>query len=149
MTGGKAGIVQLWRMRDVLDLQNSVYNVTAMHKAKTYMAGSVPRFLRQSKLSHLPYASVIGSHAIRADNGSSLYFDIIMLPLPEFQRMRSYVGLQHVNTPVLQPAGDLKPSFVITNAKQVTAPADEPNPEEYAKNYFLLEFGLIKPEDPV
>ena len=111
------------------------------------MAASVPRFLRQSRLAYLPLKCVIGSRLIQGE-GSNLYFDIVMLPVPEFQRMRGNVGLQHVNAPALKAGPTFNPGFVLTDAKQVIVPDNEPNPEAFAKNHFLVLFGLIAPDVP-
>jgi hypothetical protein len=118
-----------------------------MQQAKHYMAASVPRFLRQTKLSYLPPSTIIGSRLIQGDGGANLIFDIIMLPAFEFQRMKSHVGLQHVLAPTPQPGGSsFSPAFVLNDAKQVTVPTGEPDPAHYARQYFLIQFGLLQPE---
>ena len=110
------------------------------------MAASVPRFLRQTRLGYLPLNCIIGSHTTQGAGGSNLFFDLIMLPVPEFTRMRSNVGLQHVIAPALKAGPSFTPSFVLSNTREVVVPEDEPDPEAFAKNYFLVAFGLIKPE---
>lgn len=119
-----------------------------MNQPRKYMAGSVPRFLRQTRLAHVPPSCVIGSKLQKGDGGANIVFDIIMLPMQEFTRMKSQVGLQHVIAPGPQMGPSFNPSFVMANAKEVTVPAEEPNPENYAKTFFLLHFGLLEPDPP-
>jgi hypothetical protein len=110
--------------------------------SRRYMAASVPRFLRQSRLGYLPLDCIIGSHITRGDKGNNLYFDVIMLPPREFQRMRHNVGLQYIITPHLQMGSTFNPCFILTDTREVTIPADEPDPLHYARKYFLEKFGL-------
>jgi hypothetical protein len=113
------------------------------------MAAPVPRFLRQTRLNYLPSHCVIGSYLVESKGGANLYFDIIMLPAQQFQHMKSNVGLQQIMAPNPSPLPGLNPSFVVNDVRQVVVPADEPNPEAYAKNYFLVEFGLIHAHLPL
>ena len=119
-----------------------------MSHPKQYMAGSVPRFLRQTKLGYLPMNSLVGSRSIKGDGGVNLVLDIIMLPVPEFQRMKTNVGLQHVLAPGLKADASFNPTYIIADAKHVTVPPDEPAPENFARHYFMIEFGLLTPEKP-
>lgn len=112
------------------------------------MAGSVPRFLRQSRLAYIPAQCIIGSKQQTGDGKTNLIFDFVMLPMQEFTRMRSQVGLQHVIAPGPKIGPTLNPGFVITNVKEVTVPEEEPDPENYAKTYFMLQFGLLEPDAP-
>lgn len=89
---------------------------------------------------------LIGNRHIRGNDGSNLVFDIVMLPEPEFKRMRMNVGVNHVVAPALKAGPAFQPGFVLADAKHVVVPTDESNPEEYARNYFLLAFGLIGPQ---
>ena len=115
---------------------------------RVYMAASVPRYLRQTKLGYLPVDSIIGTHFTKSLQGANLVFDVIMLPVPQFQRMRMNVGSQFVAAPTPSPGGAaFSPVFVLANAKQVVVPPDEPDPKTFAKNYFLKEFGLLTPPD--
>ncbi|HEV7454003.1 MAG TPA: hypothetical protein VGO07_01970 [Candidatus Saccharimonadales bacterium] len=108
----------------------------------------MPRFLRTARLSYLPTHSIIGSRYIKGADGGNLIFDIVMLPVEQFQRMRSNVGLQHVAAPALKLGPQLAPSFVLADAKEVIVPCDEPDPENFAKNYFMKAFGLITLSEP-
>jgi hypothetical protein len=112
------------------------------------MAASVPRFLRQTKLGYLPLKCIVGSRLLRGDGGANLYFDIIMLPVPEFVRMRTNVGLQHVLAPALKAGPTFNPGYVLADTKQVIVPENEPDPEAYAKSHFLTMFGLLAPQAP-
>lgn len=116
--------------------------------SKRYMAGSIPRFLRQTKLGYLPLNCLIGSRVIHGERGNNLVLDVIMLPAPEFQRMKSNIGLEHVLAPSLKMDATFKPGFVIVDKKEVAVPAGEPDPEAYAREYFMKEFGLLSPEPP-
>jgi len=120
-----------------------------MAPQRTYMAASVPRFLRQTRLGYLPLNAVIGSRLVTGDGGENLCFDIIMLPAKEFQRMRGHVGLQHVIAPVLKFGPTFNPAFVLADTKQIVVPADQLNPEEFARNYFMKAYGLIAADKPV
>ncbi len=107
----------------------------------TYMASPVPRNIRQTKLGHLPLQCVIGTRSPKTDDGSFFVLDIIMLPAPEFHRMKLHAGLQHVLTPTLSPGGNAVGSnYVLTNVKKVTVPPTEDDPELFAKLHFLEVF---------
>jgi hypothetical protein len=109
------------------------------------MAASVPRFLRQARLAYLPLDCVIGSRAIEGDNGENLIFDVIVLPEKQFQRMKTYVGLQNELTPVLAAGPIFEPSFILTDTKTIAVPEDESNAQSYARNHFMIEFDLVAP----
>ena len=113
-----------------------------------YYAASVPRFLRETRLGYLPLNCVIGSKITRGAAGSNLVFDIVMLQDQQFQRMRQNVGLQHVASPALQMGGGFSPGFVLADAKKIVVPAGEADPQGYARQYFMVQFGLTKPENP-
>jgi len=110
-----------------------------------YMAASVPRFLRQTRLGYLPLTCIIGTKLIKGEKGQNLVFDIVMLPAQQFQRMRTYVGLQHIATPELRMGPSFQPSYVLADAKVITVPADLPDPVAFAREHFMVEFGLINP----
>lgn len=116
---------------------------------KKYMAASVPRFIRQTRLGYLPLDCVIGSRLYKGEGDNNIVMDIIMLPVPQFQRMRTNVGLQHVAAPVPQPGSSgFQISYMLTDIKEVKVPVHEPDTEAYARNYFMLHFGLLNPEAP-
>lgn len=112
------------------------------------MAASVPRFIRQTRLGYLPLDCIIGSRLTKGDGGASLVFDIVMLPVLEFQRMRTNVGLQQVVSPALNAGTGFNPVFMLADSKQVVVPEGEPDPKAYAKSHFLALFGLLSPEPP-
>lgn len=109
---------------------------------KRFMAASVPRSLRQQRLGHLPASSIIGSKHQRGKDGGNLVHDIIMLPEPQFVRMKGNVGMQQVVSPGLRAGSDFQPSFVMQDTKTVTVPADAVDQEAFARHYFIKEFGL-------
>jgi hypothetical protein len=100
---------------------------------KKYRAASVPRFLRISRLAYLPPQSIIGSHSIPGENGARVVFDVVMLPVEEFQRMRAHIGLQ------------VMPTAALNDMKELAVPPEESDAEVFARNYFQLEFGLKEP----
>ena len=51
-----------------------------MSAPRTYMAASVPRFIRTARLSHLPLNTIIGYWFTKAADNSHYVFDVIMLP---------------------------------------------------------------------
>ncbi len=113
-----------------------------MSVTKRYMAASVPRSLRQQRLGHLPSSSIIGSKHQRGKDGGNLVHDVIMLPEPQFVRMKGNVGMQQVANPGLRAGADFQPGFVMQDTKTVTVPPDALHPEAFARAYFIKEFGL-------
>ncbi|MBY0429354.1 MAG: hypothetical protein K2Q32_09070 [Alphaproteobacteria bacterium] len=109
---------------------------------KRFMAASVPRSLRQQRLGHIPFSCVIGSKHQRGKDGGNLVFDIIMLPEPEFVRMKSNVGIRQVVGPAFKADASFQPGFVMQDTRTVVAPADAIDQEAYAKHHFIKEFGL-------
>lgn len=109
---------------------------------KRFIAASVPRSLRQQRLGHLPASAIIGSKHQRGKDGGNLVYDIVMLPEPQFVRMKSNVGMQQVVSPGLRAGSDFQPSFVMQDTKTVTVPADAVDQEAFARNHFIKEFGL-------
>lgn len=92
---------------------------------------------------------VIGTHYTKGTLGSNLVYDVIMLPVRQFQRMRLTVGVQYVAAPTPRPGGDsFSPVFVLADTKQIIVPPDELSPKAFAKDYFLKEFGLLSPQVP-
>lgn len=116
-----------------------------MAAPRKYLAGWVPRFMRQTKLGHLPLDAVICSQTVQREDGQNVYMDMIMLPVQEFQRMQGYIGLQHVASPVYSIGKSFDPVFSIKDIKQITVPEDELDPRTYAREYFLAAFGVLKP----
>ncbi|MDX1923591.1 MAG: hypothetical protein SFW65_10745 [Alphaproteobacteria bacterium] len=106
------------------------------------MAGSVPRSLRQSRLGHIPFSCVIGSKHQRGKDGGNLVFDIIMLPEPEFNRMKGTVGVRQVVGPAFKADASFQPGFVIQDQRFIVVPEDAVSPEAYARAHFIKEFGL-------
>ena len=115
-----------------------------MQAPRIYMAAPVPRSIRQSRFGHLPTKCIIGTRTSKGDKGSLINVDIVMLPVMEFQRMKMGVSLQHAAAPSLQMGGGMQPSFVLKEIRQVSVPPEEPDPEAWAKNHFLREFGLTE-----
>ena len=111
---------------------------------KRYLACSVPRFLRQDRLRYLSLQSLIGSRIQRGDKGNNLIFDIVMLPADQFQRMKLNVGLPLVLNLELKREREFPIGFVPSDTKQIVVPADEPDPEAFARDYFKKAFGLVE-----
>lgn len=111
-------------------------------RGRTYMAASVPRAVRQSRLGYLPLNCVIGTKYIRGNDGQNFIFDIIMLPARDFQKMRMYIGLQHIVTPELTMGGSYQSSFAIGDARAVTVEPGEGDPADIAGKYFKAMFGV-------
>ena len=120
-----------------------------MTAPRKYMAASVPRSLRQTRLSYLPQSCLIGSRFLRGDSGDNLVYDIVMLPVKDFQRMRANVGLQHVFAPALRPSSEITPAYIPQDIKEVVVPAGEADPLGYAKSVFAVLFGLVAAETPL
>lgn len=105
---------------------------------RTYMAGSIPRTIRATKLSHLPLNCVIGSRYVKCVDGSHFVFDVVMLPPPAFQRMRTTVSCQQAFALEPRPGGSaFSPIFVLTDVRSVTVPDEEKDPEGYARAHFV------------
>ena len=115
-----------------------------MAASRKYMAASVPRNIRQTRLGYLPPACVIGTRILKGNGGANLYYDVVMLPEPEFVRMKSSVGLQVTQAPTM--GGALNSAFTLADTKHVLVPEEEADPAGYAKNHFITAFGLATPE---
>ena len=120
-----------------------------MQQTRKYAAASIPRALRQQRLGHIPLNCVIGSHATQSGNGAQLVFDVLMLPVREFQRIKTTLGMQYIINPVLQLGPAFTPSYNLSDVRQVEVPPAEPNPEAYARRYFQQLFNLpVQPPPP-
>lgn len=119
-----------------------------MSAPRHYMAASVSRYMRQTKLGYVSPRYIIGSRVTKGDGGANLYFDVVMLPPPQFQNMRTSLGARQVYAPSISAEGNFQPGIVLTDIKRVTVPEGEPDPESWAKNYFMKEFGLAGSEEP-
>ena len=106
-----------------------------------YMAASVPRHIRVARLSHVRLNSVIGSWFVNNEKGSNYVFDVLMLSEKEFMRARTYLGAPAIANPALE-AGRFAPPYVLKDTKEVSVPANELDPESYAKAHFVKEFNL-------
>lgn len=122
--------------------QPRVWDIILVMPAKKYIASSVPRYLRQTKMGSLPINCIIGSYG-HGEGDTRLIFDIIMLPAQSFQRVRNSMGAQLDLTLTPRPGGSaFMPSFIPKDAKEVTVPEGEGDPETYARDYFIKLFGL-------
>lgn len=111
-----------------------------MAGAKKYMAASVPRSVRQQRLGYLPAKCIIGSRVLKGNGGANLYYDVVMLPEPEFVRMRTSMGLQITQAPTM--GGALSSAATLADTKHVVVPEEESDAEAYARNHFIAAFGL-------
>jgi len=110
---------------------------------RKYLAAPVPRNIRQKRLGHLPLDCVIGFRATKDDSGFNIIFDFIMLPVQEFHRVKLLTGLQYSPNPAPSPGGSAVGSgYVLSNVKSITVPESEPSPKDFAKAYFIKEFGI-------
>lgn len=114
---------------------------------RVFLAASVPRHIRQSRLSYLPLSCVIGSRVYQTDGGG-VAFDVIMLPPQQFQRMQAYISLQHVIAPMPEMSGSHQPVYTLRDTKQVSVPDGEADAEGFARAYFLKEFGFSTSAPP-
>jgi hypothetical protein len=62
--------------------------------------------------------------------------------------MKTHIGQQHIAAPALKLGPTFPMSFVLTDIREVIVPPDEPDPEGYARQHFMIEFGLIGPNAP-
>ena len=80
-----------------------------------------------------------------------MVYDVIMLSPQQFSRVKSGIGMQLAPAPTPTPMpfnGSLFPGFVVSDAKRLTVPENEPDPEGFARTYFLNEFKLEGPSKP-
>lgn len=121
----------------------SVYGPNSVNfiSTRTYMAAPVPRNIRQKRMSNLPLDCVIGYRATKDDSGYNIVFDIVMLPVREFHRVKLLAGLQYSPTPTPSPrANAVGSAYVLTNVKTITAPDDATDAKAFAKAHFIKEF---------
>jgi hypothetical protein len=106
-----------------------------------YMAASVPRNIRMSRLYYLPPECVIGSWHTRNRDGSYISFDILMLREREFNRARIHLSVPNVTDPVLTRGG-FSPTYIVKDVREITIPAGTYDPAAYARAHFMKEFKL-------
>lgn len=109
--------------------------------ARKYMAASIPRSIRTARLGYLPVQTIIGHRTIKKEKDINFIFDIVMLPEIQFVRAKSYLSAPDIINAQLQ-YGKFTPAYTPQDVKTVTVPPGEPDPEAYARNYFMKEFGL-------
>jgi len=116
---------------------------------RKYMAGSVPRSLRLTRSGLFPPNCIIGSIVMKGASNrkgeatTNIIRDVVMMPLQAFARMKTNIGVNLVLSPALKMGGaDFAPGYVFTDIREFVVPADEPDPDTFAKNYFLKKFGL-------
>lgn len=111
-----------------------------LRPAMKYVAASIPRFIRTARLSHVPVNCVIASWHIPQENDINFIYDIVMLPEREFLRARMHMATPDSVNPAYQ-RGRFSPTYIPRDVKTVTVPDGEANPAQYARDYFLKEFG--------
>ncbi len=111
-----------------------------------YMAFSVPRYIRLSRLYYLALHAIIGSRAVRCSGGRLLVYDVIMLPEMDFRRAKLNLGIEGHGSPELSMTR-LVPAYIPIDTKTVIVPKEEKNASRYAKDYFMEEFRLKPIED--
>ena|ERR1700722_5976278 len=107
----------------------------------TFLAASIPRFVRTAQLSHLRIGAIIGSWAIENKNDLNLVFDVIMLPKHDFMRMRAQLSTPFISSPALSRSGTLG-SYIPKDIKQIDISPLERHPHRAAALHFIREFGL-------
>ncbi|MDR3425137.1 MAG: DnaJ domain-containing protein [Alphaproteobacteria bacterium] len=109
--------------------------------SKIYMAASIPRSIRAARLGYLPLQAIIGCRFIKKENDLNLVFDIVMLPEDQFLRAKFYLSVPDMMGADLH-SGRFMPPYILRDIKEIIVPADEADPEKYAKAYFKKEFRL-------
>jgi hypothetical protein len=109
--------------------------------SKKYMAASIPRSIRTTRLPYLPLNTIIGCTFTKKENDINYVFDIIMLPEDQFIRAKSYLGSPAIMSADLQ-YGKFSPPYIPRDTKEVIIPPDELDPEKYARNYFKKAFKI-------
>ncbi len=117
---------------------------------KVYMAASIPRSMRTARLSYLPLDTIIGSWSI--DSNPRQFFDVIMLPEPDFLRAKLRLGISTLANPTLNLVG-FNAGYVPQDTRRVAIPDNVKNPYEYAANKLQQLFNLdihrtIYPDHP-
>lgn len=108
-----------------------------------YLAASIPRYIRNARLSYLSIHAVIGSRLIRHKGSQGLVYDVIMLPEQEFMRARLYLSLAQGQTSSLElTMSKLTPAYTPMDTKAVVAPGAERAAWEFARAHFLKAFGF-------
>ena len=108
---------------------------------RRYLAGSVPRSLRASRLSYLPLDAVIGSWSIENPRDLNQTFDVIMLPELDFRRAQYRLAEGQLSTPALQ-RGTLQVAYSIKDIRVVAVPADISDPYRHALGQLAQLFDL-------
>jgi len=106
-----------------------------------FVAASIPRSMRTTRLSHLPLNVVIGSWAIENDEDMNVVYDVIMLPESEFRRSQIRLGDAHLANPSLS-RGNMNTAYSPRDMRKVTVPEGEADPARWAARYFAPLFSL-------
>jgi len=106
-----------------------------------FVAASIPRYIRNSRLFYLHRGAIIGSRLHKHGDSVGMLYDIVMLTEREFQRARLYLGMEGFGSPQLSMS-KLTPAYISKDAKAFSVPLTDPHPERTAAAYFLKEFGL-------
>ncbi|MDD3183180.1 MAG: hypothetical protein PHD48_10325 [Alphaproteobacteria bacterium] len=113
-----------------------------MTVSRTYIASVVPRFIRTSRLAYIPMKNVIGSRVVGDGKNSTIIYDIIMLPESEFARARMHAGMQHIIAPTPHIGETMPVGTVPSDVKRLDVPDGEPDPEAYARAYFVKAYRM-------
>jgi hypothetical protein len=117
--------------------------------SRKYWAASVPRHVRLARPGFLPQSCVIGTRIVRNAN-TNMFIDVVMMLASEFRIMRTNISVNLVLAPALKLGANLpEPGFIFTDIREVVVPADEPDPYNFAKNYFLQKFCLVAADNPI
>jgi len=97
---------------------------------RIFIAASVPRSIRQKRLSYIRLDDVIAS-VRRGD----MYYDIIIFNPLTFDRARKYMAYVNQGMPSLEKSAD-QFVYIPQEVHKVVVPQDEQNPYGYALRYF-------------
>jgi hypothetical protein len=102
-----------------------------------YLAASIPRNVRMSKLNHVPNSAVIGCWHVRDERGGFQVFDVVMLPEDEFNHAKNHMATITPMSMSPKASGAAPVTFSPRDTKEFDAPN-----AEAASAYFKKEFKL-------
>jgi hypothetical protein len=113
-----------------------------MHQSSTlYVAASIPRFIRNTRLAHLRLGSIIGSWAIENPHSMNIVYDVVMLPADEFARAMTYLAVPAMTSPALRRE-NFNGAYSPKDIKQMVVDGTDPEARQIAVRHFVQEFKL-------
>ena len=104
-----------------------------------YLATSVPRSVRSSRLGHLRTDAIIGTWHIPNPAGGFQVFDVLMQGEADFIRTKNLLGAPSANPSM---PGQMHPPYVLKDIRQLDVPESDPNPQQTAAAHFRAEFKI-------